>query len=133
LSESCRLGPIDGFKSSFSASSSLNAEVQECYEPEMNRYYGLTEVDSSLQDAIVRMDYVQNVLSKITLTNKSAEFRKLLEDFIYNIEEVRLKLETMLSPFANLEQFSADLITESDHSTESTTSLPSRNTSTEQT
>uniref|UniRef100_A0A915PRU5 Uncharacterized protein n=1 Tax=Setaria digitata TaxID=48799 RepID=A0A915PRU5_9BILA len=123
LPESCRLGPTDGPKSSFSASRSFeNTEQQEATsEPEMNRYYGLTEVDSSLQDAINRMGCVGNMLSKITLTNKSAEFCQLLEDFLHNIEGMRLKLQAILSPFANLEQFSMDPlpITDMDCSTES--------------
>ncbi|CAG9532150.1 unnamed protein product [Cercopithifilaria johnstoni] len=118
LSESCRLGPTDESKSGFNISRSFeNAEVRESSELDMKRYYGLTEVDSSLQDAIVRMKYVQNVLNKITLTNKSTEFCKLVEDFLHDIQEMQLKFETMLSPFANLEQFSTDLITDSDHST----------------
>ncbi|EFO21796.2 hypothetical protein LOAG_06691 [Loa loa] len=120
LPESCCLGPTDGSQSSLSGSySSENVELQESSKFEMNRYYGLTEVDSSLQDAIVRMDYVQSVLNKITLTNKSAEFCQLLEDFLHNVEGMRIKLQTILSPFANLEQFSTDLLpmTDTNYST----------------
>ncbi|KAL3995087.1 hypothetical protein ACH3XW_24350 [Acanthocheilonema viteae] len=132
LSESCRLGPS---KSNSSASQSTeNALVQESSETEFKRRFGLTEVDSSLHDAIVRVKYVQNELNKITLTNKTAEFCELLRDFLQNIEEIRLKLEAMLSPFANLEQISADLITDSDRIAACTTTSPiSDNTSTEQT
>ncbi|MCP9264028.1 hypothetical protein DINM_006953 [Dirofilaria immitis] len=126
LSESCRLGPTNGVKSNSSASRSFeNAELQESTELEMNRYYGLTE-------AIVRMDYIQNMLNKITRTNKSAEFCRLLEDFLHNIEEMRLKLQAILSPFANLEQFSTDFlpVTDANHSTASTiTSATSRSVS----
>uniref|UniRef100_A0A8R1Y375 Uncharacterized protein n=1 Tax=Onchocerca volvulus TaxID=6282 RepID=A0A8R1Y375_ONCVO len=130
LSESCRLGPIDGDKSNFSAfRSSENAELKESSELQMNRYYGLTEVDSSLQDAINCMNYVQTMLNKITLKNKSAEFCRLLKDFLQNIEEMRLKLQTILSPFANLEQFSTDFrpVTDTDQSTASTITLPTSN------
>uniref|UniRef100_A0A0R3RG69 DASH complex subunit DAM1 n=1 Tax=Elaeophora elaphi TaxID=1147741 RepID=A0A0R3RG69_9BILA len=94
-----------------------NVETQESSKLQMSRYYGLTEVDSSLQDAIVRMNCVQNMLNKITLANKSEEFCQLLQDFSYNVEEMRLKFEAMLSPYANLEQFSTDLATDSDQST----------------
>uniref|UniRef100_A0A1I7VLF3 PCM1_C domain-containing protein n=1 Tax=Loa loa TaxID=7209 RepID=A0A1I7VLF3_LOALO len=124
LPESCCLGPTDGSQSSLSGSySSENVELQESSKFEMNRYYGLTEVDSSLQDAIVRMDYVQSVLNKITLTNKSAEFCQLLEDFLHNVEGMRIKLQTILSPFANLEQFSTDLLpmTDTNYSTANST------------
>ncbi|VBB33642.1 unnamed protein product [Acanthocheilonema viteae] len=95
LSESCRLGPS---KSNSSASQSTeNALVQESSETEFKRRFGLTEVDSSLHDAIVRVKYVQNELNKITLTNKTAEFCELLRDFLQNIEEIRLKLEAMVN------------------------------------
>uniref|UniRef100_A0A1I8ES88 Acetyl-coenzyme A transporter 1 n=1 Tax=Wuchereria bancrofti TaxID=6293 RepID=A0A1I8ES88_WUCBA len=120
LTESCRFGPTDGPKSSFSASQSFeNAEFQESSEVEleMNRYYGLTEVDCSLKDAIVRMIYAQKVLNKVTLV--TAEFCRLLQDFLRNIGEMQMKLKALLSPFANIEQFSTDLlpITNTNHST----------------
>ncbi|KAK6104420.1 hypothetical protein QQG55_16205 [Brugia pahangi] len=126
LTESCRLGPTDGSKSSFIASQSFeNAEFQESSEVEleMNRYYGLTEVDCSLQDAIMRMIYAQKVLNKVTLTNKSAEFCQLLEDFMHNIGGMQMKLKALLSPFANMEQFWTDPLpmTNTDHSTAGTT------------
>ncbi|VDN90936.1 unnamed protein product [Brugia pahangi] len=126
LTESCRLGPTDGSKSSFIASQSFeNAEFQESSEVEleMNRYYGLTEVDCSLQDAIMRMIYAQRVLNKVTLTNKSAEFCRLLEDFMHNIGGMQMKLKALLSPFANMEQFWTDPLpmTNTDHSTAGTT------------
>ncbi|VDM19916.1 unnamed protein product [Wuchereria bancrofti] len=74
-----------------------NAEFQESSEVEleMNRYYGLTEVDCSLKDAIVRMIYAQKVLNKVTLV--TAEFCRLLQDFLRNIGEMQMKLKALVN------------------------------------
>lgn len=45
----------------------------------------------------MRMDYVKNVLNKITLKNKSDEFCQLMEEFLRNIEGMRMKLQTVVN------------------------------------
>lgn len=45
----------------------------------------------------MRMIYAQKVLNKVTLTNKSAEFCRLLEDFMHNIGGMQMKLKALVN------------------------------------
>ncbi|KHN73201.1 hypothetical protein Tcan_05481, partial [Toxocara canis] len=109
LPNSCLIGPLTPCHSVASDSPrTLYDNLVSRSERAVRRCYGISEVDHRLQEAVTSIASVRRMLQRICETTQNAELKASVEEFQYDAERLSRKLNRLISPFANADEFSAD-------------------------